>query len=181
MNAGTLRWELRGLTEHLRQLFSGWEIKAAIGIVLAYLCNAFNWYSTFFGGNAVLLWLLVILAAVDILLGVTQAMITGWFTPKAAYKIVHKIIIFSLYVAISSVGCLILRLSIGYGVGLLDALIGSLAGAELLSIVKNLEKMGIVLPYPLPELAHAVYKKIGRHTAKEIKDLNNERDIQNPD
>lgn len=168
----TFERELQTLLDYTQQIFSGWSIKAIFALIFASATGLLTYYSDTFNVDSRLVWLLVIAMITDTFLGTVQAMVTGWFDARRLRKIVPKFVTYGIFLIVAGCLCLGIQLAIGMiGNELLAIFIGYFAATEWISVCKNLERMGVKLPYPLPELISAVYKRMHREVDCGIKKL----------
>lgn len=167
----TIQRELRHFMAYNQQIFTGWDIKATLALAFAYFGGALDLYTSAFGANKALVWLLLVAMIADFIFGLAQAIKTGWFMPSKLYKAVLKFVLYGLYLMLIGGFCMALQLSVGFGSELLNLFIGYLAATELISVAKNLERMGAPLPYPMSDIIHGVYRKMGRQMDKAVKEL----------
>ena len=182
------RRERQEQMEYFRQLLSGWDVKSVGGTILISLCGLPIWYSETFGVSQRLLCVFFLAFMADWVLGLAQAIRTRWATPFKFHKIFYKVIAYAAVLLVCG-GAKVVIDEVGHGwsgaywlgSSICIFAIGYLTMTDLVSCLKNVERLGVELPYPVPQLIRAVYKRMRYVADKQIHSLENPREEEPPE
>lgn len=164
--------DFKYMLEQGQGIIQFWEVKAAIGVCLAVIASWYDVAVTDIGFNANLVWIWFGSYGVDFGLGTWWAVknfstVWNWSKFKrGASRVVPLTLMFIFGLTLAY----ILNATIGMGDKFMNCWLGYMASIELLSILKNCDRLGWRLPYPLPEFTRWLHDKTHKRLNEMLKD-----------
>lgn len=166
-NAGTMAIrELYMISQHLQQLIDAWQGKAILGALCALAAGLLEMANVYFGADALLIQWLVAVMCADFALGVIQAFKNKRFNRRQFYHGALKFMLYPVYLLLVGISVASLARAIGVGHVLFNLFAAYLIACEVLSILKNMERLGIKHLKIVSDIIHGAQRKI-EHSIKE--------------
>ena len=144
-------WE--GLGYYSQSLAAFWAEKVCLsGLVTAFVALC--------GGDAVLLWCMLALWAVDFALGLSVALKRGRFRCRQLARGVLKIPAYCLYLLLVGMVNVALTRSIGVDVPLLNGFVAYLIITDAVSVMAHMQLLGLPVPHLLQRIIFKSREKI---------------------
>lgn len=172
-NTNTAKQEIDMILQHLEQLLTNWQAKAAFGMLCALVAAVLELATNYFGADALLLEWLVAVMCVDFALGVIQAVKNRRFTRRQFYYGALKFMLYPVYLMLVGISAASLARTIGVGYVLFNLFVAYLIASEVISILKNMERLGVKHPKIVSEIVHGVNQKL-EHDIKNTYKVDND-------
>lgn len=154
---------LEGLTYYTQSLLALWPEKALIGSCIA-------GFVSLFGGDALLLWLLVAMLLADFAFGLADALRRRHFRCRMLAHGALKFPAYCLYLLLVGVVNVSLSRSVGMEMPFLNLFVAYLIMTDAVSVIGHMQRLGIPVPALLRRIVLRGRNRVERGVSRAMED-----------
>lgn len=160
-------WE--GIVYYTQSIAAMWAEKAVISTLIA-------GFVSLFGGDAVLIWLLIVMWLTDFAFGLAEAIRRGHFRCRVLTRGVLKFPTYCLYLLLVGVVNVSLSRALGLQLPILDLFVAYLVVTDAVSVMGHMIRLGMPVPLLLRRIVLRGQAGIERKVEAILKDAENDEE-----